>query len=358
MLTDEDFIEASLSAVEGTPGECVLLRRNCRAFMALPSCRHAAIRTLRMYQPQRGKARVSASLARLAVLSGIHHRLLPVFRHTRSKSLLEPPFAGCLPGTAGVMLGSPEHRVRRAVLSYRTRDGFEVGKLAFGKPGREVIDGEWNAIRGLPPGLPGVPDVLGIHHGDDFSLLRIAHVEGHPFRPAMSPIAVALLDAWSGTAAAVEASALPEWAAIESALSSITGGPDVLKSLAAQRLAPGIRHGDFTRWNLILRKDGSAVALDWEWGHPTAMPGLDLVHYFLQDARLVDRMPDAAALHHAVSRLSTPECRELLARTGWAGNAWPPLLACIAWKQGAGHQDNLRILRAAVQLWPEHAQGC
>lgn len=356
MLTDEDLIAASLSAVERSPGDCVLLRRNGRAFMALPSCRHAAMRTLRMYQPQRGKARVSACIARFAVLSGFHHGLLPRFRHTGGKTMLEPPFDGCLSGTAGVMLGSPEHRVRRAVMSYRTRDGFEVAKLAFGMPGKEVIEGEWIAIRALPEGLPGVPDVLGIHHSADFSLLRIAHVEGRPFRPTMTPRALALLDAWSGAADAVDATSLPEWAAIESSLTAIDGGTDVLETLAAQRLVPAVRHGDFTRWNLILRDDGSAMALDWEWGHPQAMPGLDLVHYFLQDARLVDRMPDADALRHAASCLNLPECRELLMRAGWSGSAWPPLLACIAWKQGAGHQDNLRILQAAVHLWSEHAQ--
>lgn len=55
-MTDEDAIAHALSAVEAAARDHVLLRRNGRFFMAIPAVRDAALRTLKLYQPQRPMA--------------------------------------------------------------------------------------------------------------------------------------------------------------------------------------------------------------------------------------------------------------------------------------------------------------
>lgn len=353
-MTDGELIHAALSAVASTPSRCVLLRRNGRILLALPPQRSAAIRTLGLYRPQRPKARVAAILTRFAVGVGMHRILMPGTHHPGGATTVAPGHPGCIPGTAGVMLGSPEHRVRRAIVVYDTAGGPEVAKLAFGDGGRAVIQGEHDVLSHLDPAVPGAPLPNGVHHGAGLSLLCLPYQTGRPFGRDAAPRALALLDAWLHGAPPAAAPDFPEWSGIEAGLRA-AGDPDsILTAIAAQRLVPAIRHGDFARWNLLIRNDGSVVALDWEWGHPRGMPGLDLAHFVLQDLRLVDRMDHEAALRQAAIRLSRPNFREHLVRAGWHGDALLPVVASLAWKQGEGHQDNLDILRAATLAVKRH----
>ena len=114
------------------------------------------------------------------------------------------------------------------------------------------------------------------------------------------------------------------------------------------QLKPVICHGDFARWNLLQQAAGELIVLDWEWGHQLGMPGIDLVHYFLQDARLVRRLTDRAAIAATLRDLNRPACRSYLDETGWNGDSLLAIIACLAYKQGAGHQQNGEVLRAAV----------
>lgn len=247
------------------------------------------------------------------------------------------------------MLGSPEHRIRRAILSYETADGREVAKLAFGPEGRRIIEGEAAAIRGLPAGFDGIPKILGVHHGQALSVLRMPHEQGRPFAPKDTRDAIRFLDSWIPEHPPQEAPRFPEWPSIMAALDGFENHGQITKAIAGQMLIPSIRHGDFARWNLIRRRDGSMVVLDWEWGHPAGMPGLDLVHLVLQDARLVARMQASEAIGHTIDKLSRPPFCDHLRRCGWVGSPLLPILASLAWKQGAGHQDNAEVLKAAVE---------
>ena len=90
--------------------------------------------------------------------------------------------------------------------------------------------------------------------------------------------------------------------------------------------------------------------LDWEWGHQDGLPGIDLVHYFLQDARLVERLSPAAAIRKTCSILKKHACRDYLKKTGWSGDPLLTIIACVAYKQGAGHQENAEILEEILNF--------
>jgi hypothetical protein len=348
-MTGHAAIDAALSAIE--PGQKIrfLVYRNGRHFMALPVRRHAALLTLRLYQPQRSKAIFAAFGLRGLAATGLHRVFLPKLRGSVRQVELTPEFPQCVHGTAGIMLGSPEHPVPRAILSYQTENGWEVAKLSFGEPGRKVIEGEFSALASLPTGTPGVPLTLGVHHGLDFSLLRMPYFRGTPLCQQKMMRALDLLESWVGSQPSQPAAEFPEWPAIHEALVTSDAGRRALERLAAIRLRPVIRHGDFARWNLLELRDGSCMAIDWEWAHRAGMPGIDVVHLFAQDARLVHQLPPAAIVRVVERALSGPRCRGYLESCGWGANPRDVLLASIAFTVGTKQQSNEEVLAAALQ---------
>ena len=123
----------------------------------------------------------------------------------------------------------------------------------------------------------------------------------------------------------------------------------ILCQLARVTARKSIRHGDLARWNLLRTDDGRLKVLDWEWGEPNGLAGIDLVHYLAQDFRLVKRMAATSVVEATVNALKSPFWHSYLESTGWSGRERELVLACLAFKQGAGHQDNSEILRTCVK---------
>lgn len=181
-------------------------------------------------------------------------------------------------------------------------------------------------------------------------MLRMPCIEGTPLPQQDTSAALGLLQSWFLDNPAIPATGFPEWPAIISALNDLTDSHAAIDQLARLRLKPTVRHGDFARWNLLRRNDGSLMALDWEWAHPAGMPGLDLIHLYLQDARLVERLAPAAAIRRTIEVLGHAPCSGYLEKTGWGAERLLPVIASLAFKQGAGHQDNADILATAVAM--------
>ncbi len=349
-MTDEEAMDHALSTVEAAGRDQSSLKRNGRLFMTLPARRLAALHTLRLYQPQRSKARWFTFLMQFVVLSGLYRHVSPRFRGAGGMMEMKPAMPPCLPGTAGVMLGSPEHRVRRAIASYKTSNGWEVAKIAFGVDGWNVIRGEVEALNSLPERTLGAPTLLGLHRGDGISLMRMPYFQGTVLSPGESTDAIALLESWKSDMPMKLISKFPEWPAIESALSSYEQGPNILQKLSQKELRPVIRHGDFARWNLLRLTSGDLMVLDWEWGISSGLPGIDLVHFFAQDARLVQQLPPAEVVRSVEQSLDRPDCRQYLEKTGWDGEINLAILASIAFTVGAKQQANEEVLGAALAI--------
>ena len=349
-MTDTELLGRVIAVID--PGTVVLhrLSRGGRMLLALPAAREAAARALRLYQPQRRLARGMVSALRGLMRFGLQGWLLPTVHVTGEALAVVPPMDGIESGTCGVLLGSPEHRVRRAIASYRNAGVWEVAKISFGAAGAQVLEQEARALVELQPLAAGVPRLLGLHRGDEVTVLRMPYLTGRPIQIGDPNKALDLLDSWVGDAPTKTIASFPEWPAIEAALSGSEVGRRALDRLSRESLRPVICHGDFARWNLLQQKDGSLVVLDWEWGHNDGLPGIDLVHYFLQDARLVSRLAPLQAVAATVRELRRPQCRHYLDRTGWSGDPVWPILACLAYKQGAGHQQNREVLEEILNF--------
>ena len=349
-MTDEEAIDEVFSLFEMRAGEWATLHRNGRILLALPHGIRGALRALNLYQPQRFKARVTITLLRLAVGLGLHQWLLPKVRCHGGIVATEPALPRATPYTIGILLGSPEHRVRRAIASYQNDGQWEVAKISFGETGARVLEDEAAILEELQPLAAGVPRLLGMHRGHNVTVMRMPYLSGQTIPPGAFSEALHLLEQWISAADLQPITRFTEWAAIQAALSEIEHGERALERLMRECLAPVICHGDFARWNLLRKADGGLVVLDWEWGHQDGMPGIDLVHYFLQDARLVERLSPQDAIRKTCSILESPACRDYLDKTGWSGDPLLPIIASLAYKQGAGHQENGEMMEEILNF--------
>lgn len=347
-MTDMELLTRVLGVME--PGGTTLheVRRGGRILLGLPADREAAARALHLYQPQRWLARGLVALLRGAVAAGQHGRVLRQLAISGEAVAVSPVWSGAERGTCGVLLGSPEHRVRRAIASYRNGGAWEVAKISLGADGVRVLAQEARALDELRVLVPGVPQLLGWHQGGDLAILRMPYLTGVPIARGDCAAALGLLDQWITGAVPQAITGFPEWQAVTAALSGDAASRTALERLEKERLLAVTCHGDFARWNLLRTPDGGLVVLDWEWGHKDGLPGIDLVHYFLQDERLVRRLSPAQAVEKTRVALERPVCREYLEKTGWSGDPLLPILACLAYKQGAGHQQNGEVLAVAV----------
>jgi hypothetical protein len=350
-MTDHDLLNGVISIVDPAAKSLQLLRKNGRVLLGLPEERAAATKTLRLYQPQRTTARIVVGLVKRSISLGLARSILPQASIEAVPAPMEPPFPQVEKGTCGILLGSPEHRVRRAIASYQTANGWEVAKVAFGPNGWDVIQGEANTLLALPENTAGAPKVLAVHRGHDISLMRMLLIEGTVLQQSSSIKAVAILDAWISGHAPKPMEEFFEWPMIQHALSRHPKAAAVTQHLSQMKLRPAMRHGDFARWNLLQTSDGNIMVLDWEWSTPCSIPGIDLVHLFAQDARLVNRLPEAEVVQSVQRSLQAPECRAYLQKTGWGNDSEAAIIASIAFTVGAKQQANEGVLEAALHAW-------
>ncbi len=349
-MTDLELLSSVLGTLDPGASPMSGLHRNGRLLLGIPAHHEAATRALGLYQPQRLAARALTAALRLLARWGLHSWLMPRQAVRYKLSASTPPLPSIDPGTCGVLLGSPEHQVKRAIASYRTDGEWEVAKIAIGGDGERNLVTEAQALDEIHPLAEGVPRMLGLHRCGDLTVLRMPYLTGDAVPPGMHEEAVRLLVSWIQSGEPRHAVRFPEWESIGNALSAVHAPEALIRSLFGVALRGVICHGDFARWNLRKQRDGKLIVLDWEWGHRDGMPGIDLVHYFLQDMRLVRRMPPEEAIQAALRELRRPECAAYLTKTGWADDPLRPVIACLAYKQGAGHQENREILGHACRM--------
>ncbi len=349
-MTDDDVLTQVMGIFDPQATALLKLNRGGRLLLGLPHHHTAFTRALRLYQPQRLLAKwIIMALRGMAGFRIQNYVLSEVLLNLEAQPIT-PPLSGIETGTCGVLLGSPEHKVRRAIASYRHKGEWEVAKISFSNDGARILEQEAQTLETLHPLAHGTPRLLGLHRGNGFTVLRMPYLTGKPLPSGDFSQAVELLATWISNHPPKPITEFSEWLAIESALSACDGGEIALRRLEPATLNPVIRHGDFARWNLSRQNNGELVVLDWEWGHVEGMPGIDLVHYFLQDARLVNKLNAHDAIKQTCKALAAPQCRSYLKMTGWADDSLLPLIACLAYKQGSGHQENREVLRSGVEL--------
>lgn len=341
-------LDPILSPFVAYAGRWAMVKRGGHPLLLLPASRVAARRTLDLFQPQRAKARAVIAGIRAATSLGLHGLLFHPIRYDGGRVMMDPPMPEIFDGTCGFLFGSPDHQIQRAIACYETPDGWEVAKVAFGEAGTRMLEREADALREIAPMTPAAPPLLGLHRGDDATVLRMPYLKGGKIGPGESWDVCGMLESWVSKDSPMPIEDFPEWPAITAALAELPDGDKALERLAGKHLVPALRHGDFTRWNLLKQDNGRIIVIDWEWGHTAGMPGIDLVHYYAQDARLVKRLAPHQVIDDVRAMLMQDDCRRYLEQTGWHNDIDALILAAIAYPVGAKHQENTAVLQEAV----------
>lgn len=327
-----------------------VFRRHGVPLLLLPADRVDAGQTLRLYQPQRILARMAGGFLRAAAWFGLH-RFLPSVSVAGGLSgrAPDPEVSGC-----GLLLGDPTHRIPRAIAAYRRMDRWEVAKIALGTEGASALGREAGILEELArQGIrQGVPELLGFIHDDRGAVLRMNYIGGKPVKNAGVETALAILEGWTTGRRPQPFEAFEEAAPIQAGLRLCHAADSLHAHFKTLELSPGVSHGDFARWNMLRDRNGKLWILDWEWGNLDGMPGLDLVHWISQEARLVRKLPAIEAVDFIERKLASPPCLDFLARSGWPRNVRLPMIASYALKVGSGQQDSRDVL---VETMLRHA---
>ena len=141
-MTDSELLSRVFGILDPSARSLHSLRRSGRLLLVMPAMAEAATRALHLYQPQRRLARWMVALLHGMARVSWQGCLLPKLYLAAEKLALDPPLLEVEPGTCGVLLGSPEHRVRRAIASYRNAGQWEVAKISLGNDGAQILERE------------------------------------------------------------------------------------------------------------------------------------------------------------------------------------------------------------------------
>ena len=351
--SDINLLVKAWQSLTGDGGNLYLIYRGGRVLLALPAGRREALVTLGLYQPQKNFAKSLALALGCLVRLGLHKLFLRRLQVPALTVSDFDPIQGFERGSLGILLGNPEHPVRRAIVSLRVKGHDEVAKMAFGLDGRKLVSLESSVIENLPEKVPGLPILTGTRFSNEVSLMKMLYFKPLEGQSSSFESHVFLLRSWLGNGEAMPLSGFPEWEQITNIVSQVTsmelleGGKDRLEKIV---LVPSVRHGDFAPWNLRLDSEGKLVALDWEWGTGFGVPGFDLVHYLCQEGRLIRGFKAQRLIRYVEATLKSSLAGAYLQLAGWRGLERELFISTMAFYQSRCFPGSDELLDLLIGL--------
>jgi hypothetical protein len=265
--------------------------------------------------------RLASDLVRLGSHVGLGQRLalgeLTLVEHAHApERALRERFAGLPPDLRCNIASGVPGRDQKTIVQLATRAGEVVAyaKLAHAPSARALVRAEAATLVQLRELGVHAPELLGVEAGDEHVLLvqravrgtrspgvlgsahaqYLAHLEFATRREVpfdALPSHQETLARLGRLAAHAQRAWLAAYAALAAELRVHAGPTPIVAALA---------HGDFTPWNIAVER-GVACAFDWEHARPLAPRGHDAFHFALQQAVLVERVPDARLLEHVLA---------------------------------------------------------
>lgn len=281
-----------------------------RPWLLLPASPRLARQALTLYPAQSFKARLAKAALGCSLQLGIFPGTQPVSLRLSTRA----PFVEFLQVTAGTktvpflagLAGNPAAPGQRQVLLLFDDPGASrsVVKTGRGGPATELICREVAALRSLPAGTPGAPQIRAEFEYHDLRAFAL------DFCPGAAPSAAdlfaprQLLTAWLQPPREVRLMELP-------ALTRLAGrgtNDPWFAPLRSAVVRPALMHGDFAPWNVkVSPRTGTWTALDWERGERDGVPAWDWFHFVIQPALLVQRLaPEAIAARLQTFLASAP----------------------------------------------------
>lgn len=288
-----------------------------RVALALPANAEVSQLVLDLYQPRRLAGRCFKQIARPLSqlgLSSLSHRFKPSPASTASVEWLAEAAKS---ETIGFLGCNPAHGLRCVLTGILPEFGKPfIAKLGFDRSAAAVKREHHNLLK-IDGRYPGVAKTISHNEGENWFLMRMAHLGNKTPKSMMVPGIGDLLQSWLNADETplgqnACASYLIERACVDQSLRGWHRHMEKLKIRSA------LIHGDFAIWNLRHTQIG-IQAIDWEWAQVDGIAGIDLVHGLRQEAHLVHKLPPPAAIAWMKGQLSQHQWAGYLRQSGWDG---------------------------------------
>ena len=284
--------------------------------MALPDDARNFRRGLALYRPQKWLAGMVVRLLRIAPFGS---RILP---HWKGDHLSSGPLSEILDHLEGdlngLLLGNPLQESRRAILLTDTgSQGQLIVKLGTTPLAIAKIEREGDFIQACDKKGWMMPEIHYFWKEENWSAFAMTFHEA-PAKLSRSVLG-RLFRKWAADGRVCALADYAEWKDLRSVMVECQVDSMTLQEMEELELRQTLRHGDFAPWNLLgSGADEELTVIDWEFGEVDSIPGLDLVHYLIVPALLVDGLAPFAALESARASLQNERgLQELMMLWGW-----------------------------------------
>ncbi|MDA7901182.1 hypothetical protein N9B06_00545 [bacterium] len=283
----------------------VLMRRG-RVLLVFKNKSGELLKGLSLYQGQSLVARVALRMIKITAVFTRSFWFLPIYSPSRD-GVVKDLLSHRPGGVVSVLLGNPAHESRRAIIWVRQSQGDEiVWKVGISEEARGLIAKEAAVLASLAGGGLEIPKSLDFLQKEGYTALCIPFIRGNSCSWEDRVQIATLLSGW------LEARSSP--APVELDLGRLSSKLGAVPSLF---LTPAIQHGDFAAWNVLKTSSGELSVIDWEMGKKNGIPGWDLVHWLIQEARLVKKCSPAEVCQRVGEQLLDPAFSEYLGQAGW-----------------------------------------
>ncbi len=297
--------------------ELAIINAARRVALALPSDHEVAQLVLDLYQPRRFAGRCFKQIA--GPLSQLE--LGPLSHHFKAKDTSTPSVEwladAAKSGTIGFLGCNPAHGLRCILTGILPASGEPfIAKLGFDESAT-AVKREHETIAQISGRYPGIAESIGHNTGENWFLMRLAHL-GKETPESMTASGIgSLLQSWlNADETSLEDNAwanhLIERACVDR---SLRGWHRRMEKLT---IRSALIHGDFASWNLR-HTDQGIQAIDWEWAQPNGIAGTDLVHGLRQEAHLIRKLSAPSAISWMREQVSHAPWAKYIKETGWAG---------------------------------------
>lgn len=330
-----------------------LIRRRRRPFLLLPLGLASTRRSLELYSPQRGLAR----MARAALPLLLRTPAALLFQRLTYPVQAEADFLRFLSEQAGlpcahlpapaIKFGGLEPESFRLVflLCDQTQRPLKIIKVGLDAGGRAATDREAAVLERLPDHTPGCARITGRFTTANISAFATDFFPGES--PADDAGMESLFHSWLNAGPVVALESLPVWQDLESVVARAAPADwaALRFALAGQSLHSTLYHGDFAPWNIRAINSRNLRAFDWERGQLHGIPGWDWFHFIVQTAILVRRLSAERTAAEVEALLASPRFEKYAAAAGMSAIVRPLLLAYLL-----HHRWQVRPLEGGRQI--------
>ena len=277
--------------------------RHGRPLLLLPMERSAAVQALTLYPAQSLLAKAAKALLHLAITA----RFPLLFRRTMLPVAREGAFAQFVTQTAAtdsfpklaILAGNPDALGQRLILLLFDADGRPsvVVKAGMGAAACRLIEKERGFLEAANASgaRPSITPLKGAYRNGDCSTIALPFLKGRS--PACEDWAGVgnVLSGWLHQETA-PLRGIPAWQQLSVEARRDPAWEPLVRSLELREVHPAVFHGDFAPWNVRMTPSEPWIALDWERGELTGVPGWDWFHWLVHVSLLVFRHDTPSSL--------------------------------------------------------------